>query len=443
MSKDDTLRIRRETYKAYTHHRGREGVRRVPAERPCELLRPLLTLLLATTLAACTATPPAAAPTPTAATVSPAPAAVVPDRLRPITGPQVCAAVPKTLQSSLLSDDMLSDEIGWRNNVATATEIWGECEWYVGAPHALTVTVQAYGTVTQTATDHAKQSFEKSKADAAKLAVEPDGLGWVYTPPAAADHGDAAFSLTGTRDGKTRRSRSRYTHMVIRQGPWLITIRYRGEELDGELPTAAELRRGTDQVAEVFTAEMAKDPGTVAPEDSGLCGTISAADVSSAFFPSVTEVGSSGDADDTFCTWKIRDRVSSTDEVVVQTGGYCGRGLLQIGDTVPRCGELRIHVDDVGHRERRALRTEFDAKTERYAKDAPVKRLTGIGDRAFAVTDQVHVLAGGHLIQLSYDGSNTGGGVRDAPGYQEPDLDEAALRKSLIRTAATFVSGLS
>lgn len=79
----------------------------------------------------------------------------------------------------------------------------------------------------------------------------------------------------------------------------------------------------------------------------------------------------------------------------------------------------------------------------RYAKAAPVKHLTGLGDRAFAVADQVHVLDGDYLIGLSYDGANTGGGVRDAPGYQEPRLDKAALRKSLIRIARVFVSGLS
>ncbi|MFB4283684.1 hypothetical protein ACBJ59_50870 [Nonomuraea sp. MTCD27] len=73
----------------------------------------------------------------------------------------------------------------------------------------------------------------------------------------------------------------------------------------------------------------------------------------------------------------------------------------------------------------------------------PIKRLTGLGDRAFAVADQVRVLAGNRLITLTYDGTNVGGGPRDAPGYQKPDLDEAALRKSLIRTARSFVSGLS
>lgn len=395
-----------------------------------------LTLLLATTLAACTVTAPAAAPTPTAAAVSPTPTPVVPDQLRPITGAQVCAAVPEALRVSLVPGDMLSDEIAWSNNVATATQAWGRCEWYFGAPRSLNVTVQASGTVTQTATDHARQVFDESKADSAKLAEEPDDDAWSYTPPVAADHGDAAFSLMGT---KTGRSGSRYAYMFIRQGPWLISIRYRGEELDGELPAEADLRRGADQVAEVFTAEMAKDPGTVAPNDSGLCGAISAADVTSAFFPSVTEVGSSGDADDTACTWKIRDEVGQTDGVV-ETGGYCGRGVSQLGDIVPRCGELRIHVDNAGGGD---LKSVFDKKAERYAKDAPVQHLTGLGDRAFAFDDQVHVLAGDRLILLSYKGANTGGGFRDAPGYQEPDLDEAALRKSLIRIAGSFVSGLS
>ncbi|MFG6195140.1 hypothetical protein [Nonomuraea sp. JJY05] len=340
---------------------------------------------------------------------------------------------------SLVSGDTLSNDIAWSNNVATATHAWGNCDWYSGASRSLSVTVQAYGTATQTATDHAKQEFDKSKADAAKLAEKPDGLGWTYTPPVAADHGDAAYSLAGSRTG---RSDSRYVHMHIRQGPWLISIRSWGEERNDKLPSEAKLRRGADQVAEVFTAEMAKDPSTVVPSDSGLCGAISAADVTSAFFPSVAEVGSSGDADDTTCTWQIRDRVGQTDGVV-QIGGYCGLGVIQRGDITPRCGDLRIYVDNLGDRDYRNRKTLFDNEAEAYAKSAPVKHLTGLGDRAFAVADRVHVLAGEYLIQLTYDGTNTGGGIRDAPGYKEPDLDEAALRKSLIRIATIFVSGLS
>ncbi|WP_156325550.1 hypothetical protein [Nonomuraea sp. SBT364] len=55
----------------------------------------------------------------------------------------------------------------------------------------------------------------------------------------------------------------------------------------------------------------------------------------------------------------------------------------------------------------------------------------------------MHVLAGGYIVLLSYDGANIGGGVRDAPGCQVPDRDEAALRKSLVQIAGTFVPGLS
>lgn len=405
-------------------------------------MRTALTLLLVATLAACAVTPPAAAPTSTAAAVSPTPTPVVPDQLRPITGAQVCAAVPEALRVSLVPDDTISDDITWSNNVATATQAWGDCDWHFGAPRSLSVSVQAYGTVTQTATDHAKQEFDKSRADAAKRAGEPDTLGWTNTPPVAADHGDAAYSLTGSRIGRPGRLDSRYVYMHIRQGPWLISIRYRGEERNGKLPAEAELRRGADQVAEVFTAEVAKNPSTVAPNDSGLCGAISTADVTSAFFPSVTEVRSSGDADNTACTWKIRDRLGQTNEVV-QIGDYCGRGVVQLGGVAPRCGELRIHVDNLGLRDHRDLKAVFDNMAESYAKDAPVKHLTGLGDRAIAVADEVHVLAGDYLILLTYNGTNTGGGVRGAPGYQEPNLDEAALRKSLIRSATIFVPGLS
>ncbi|SEG96056.1 hypothetical protein SAMN05444920_109265 [Nonomuraea solani] len=393
-------------------------------------MRTALTLLLAATLAGCAATP-SAAPTPTAAAVSQAPAPVAPDRLRPITGAQVCAAVPKSLRVSLLPEDMFTDDVNWSNNVATATVAWGECNWHRGAPRSLSVIVQAYGTVTQTATEHAKQLFDKSKAEAATQAEKPDRR--AYTPPVTADHGDAAYRRTVT---ETSRSGSRDAEVVIRQGPWLITITYRGEERDGALPAEAELRRGADRFAEVFTAEMAKDPSTVAPDGDRPCGAISATDVTLAFFPSVTEVGGNGDADQTACTWEIRDGV-------VQADRPCGRGVMRLGDIASRCGQLRIHVSDARRLYRRDLKAQFDFEAGHYAKEVPIKRLTGLGDRAFAVAQEVRVLAGDRLIRFTYDGTNVGGGPRDAPGYQKPDLDEAALRKSLIRTARSFVSGLS
>ncbi|MCF6470757.1 hypothetical protein FAF44_20515 [Nonomuraea sp. MG754425] len=385
--------------------------------------------LLAATLTGCAGAPPADAPI--AAPVSASAGPVIPDRLRPITGAQVCAAVPETLRASLLRAETFGDDIDWSNNVATATWAWGKCDWYRGAARSLEVTVQAYGTITRTATDHTRQVFDQSRASSAKQAVEPGDDGWTYTPPLAAKHGDAAFSLTGTETGERR---SRYAHLVVRQGPWLISIRYRGEERDGALPAEAELRRGADRVAEVFTAEMTKAPGTVAPEDGGPCGAVSTADVDAAFFPSVTEVRGSRDAEDTTCTWKIRDGAGQTDDAA-QTSDSCGRGVIQMGNVAPRCGELRIHISDPARPER-----AFDDQAARFAEDAPVKHLTGLGDRAFTVADQVHVLAGDDVIQLTYDGTNTGGGVRDAPGYQEPGLDAAALRKSLVRIAKGFVS---
>ncbi|SEH03783.1 hypothetical protein SAMN05444920_1442 [Nonomuraea solani] len=401
-------------------------------------MRTFLALLLVTTLTACAADSPPAARSAGASVRPTTPAAVVPDRLRPITGAQVCAAIPEALRESLLPGDLLSDEISWSNTVATATSVWAECEWYFGAPLSLEVTVEAYGTAGQTATDHAKLTFEKSKAEHAKLHERPGSDSWTYSPVAAANHGDAAFSLTGSRSGKRR---SRYAYLLIRQGPWLISMTYQGEGRGGDVPEA-ELRRDADQIAEVFTAEMAEDSGAVAPDDRGLCGAVSAADVASVFFPSVTVVGGGGDADDTDCTWLIREQIGQMDEGGL-VNGPCGRGPMQMENVVPRCGELRIRVNDLRRDDRRKLRSGFDAMTGRYAKSAPVKRLTGIGDRAFAFADQVHVLAGGYLIQLTYNGTNTGGGVRDAPGFQEPNLDEAALRKSLIRIAEIYVPGLS
>ncbi|MEQ4723258.1 hypothetical protein [Nonomuraea sp. B19D2] len=186
---------------------------------------------------------------------------------------------------------------------------------------------------------------------------------------------------------------------------------------------------------------MAKDPSTVAPVDSGVCGALSISDVASAFFPSVTEVSSSGDADDTICTWTIRDEDRQAAEV--SRGGYCGGGEITPAVFVPRCGELRIHVSDLGDSGRQDHETWFDNRSESYDHHSSFRRLAGVGDRAFVVGDQAHVLTGDHLLELDYWGENIGGGRRDASGFREPSLDEATLRKSFVRLAPIFVSGLS
>lgn len=93
-------------------------------------MRTALTLLLAITLAACTVTPSAAAPLPPRRPSARPPTPVVPDQLRLITGPQVCATVPEALRVSLVPGDTIRDDIDWSNNVATATRAWGKCEWH-------------------------------------------------------------------------------------------------------------------------------------------------------------------------------------------------------------------------------------------------------------------------------------------------------------------------
>ncbi|WP_156325199.1 hypothetical protein [Nonomuraea sp. SBT364] len=389
---------------------------------------PLILLLMAT-LAACTVTPPAVSPTP------------APERLRSVTGPQICAALPEPLRVSLALGAKLGHGATWGNNVATATAAEGRCQWYDGAPRSLKVWVEAYGSATRTATDHAKQEFAELRAFAVELSERPDDDLRSYALPVAADHGDAAFSQTSTKARKPKRPGSRKVQIILRQGPWLVKIEYRGTEEDGELPAEAELRRGADQVARVFSAEMARDPGTVAPVDSGVCGALSIADVASAFYPSVTEMSSSGDADETLCTWTIRDEDRRAPEV--PGGGYCGGGKITPEVFVPRCGDLRVHVIDLGESGRQNHETWFGDRSEKYDHHASFRRLTGIGDRAFVVGDQAHVLTGDHLLEFDYWGENIGGGSRDALGFREPSLDEAALRKSLIRLAPIFVSGLS
>lgn len=392
-----------------------------------------LTLLLVTTLAACTGAPSAVPPS-TAAAVSPTPA---PERLRPITGPQICAALPEALRVSLALGDKIGDGAAWGNDVATATAAGGWCEWYDGGPRSLDVDVDALGTATQSATDHAKQEFDKLKAFATEQSQDSNSDRFAYALPVPADHGDAAFSQTVTKARKTNLPGSRSVEILVRQGPWLIKIKHRGAEQDGELPAEAELRLGADQVAEVFIAEMVKDPSTVAPVDSGVCGALSIADVAAAFFPSVTKVSSSGEADDTLCTWTLRDEDRHLAED--PTRGYCQTPAA----FVPRCGELRIRVRDLADSGRQDHKTWFDNRSESYDDRSSFRRLTGVGDRAFVVGDQVQVLKGDHLLELGYVGENIGGGSRDASGFQEPSLDKAALRKSLIRLAPIFVSGLS
>lgn len=75
--------------------------------------------------------------------------------------------------------------------------------------------------------------------------------------------------------------------VYVRQGPWLIKVKYGGSNRTGrKYPSGDEVRAAAGKVAEGVTADMAKDTSQV--KVSGPCAILTTADVKAAFFPAVT-----------------------------------------------------------------------------------------------------------------------------------------------------------
>ncbi|TDD21749.1 hypothetical protein E1294_14110 [Nonomuraea diastatica] len=388
-------------------------------------------------------------------------------KLRPITGSQLCAAIPDALRKSLVTDGKYGGKDA-STGAATESDKRADCGWSnnkmdvgdgVIGHRSLSISVRAKSTESQNAIEYAKDQFEQDRKSHERRVNVRDGKridgktsGSAFGETIKLAYGDASYSQSSI--GHSGLSAAVY----VRQGPWLIKVEYRGSNRTGrKYPSGDEVRAAAGKVAERITAEMAKDASKA--KVGGPCGILTAADVKSAFFPTVTgpSVGENdGRIKQTTCTWKISEAVKHEPGQEYTTRG----------------GELRIHVVDWRGGE---LGSDFqfdrDAKKfDRYrAKGGigndvthttygPREELSGLGEKAFAVVSTttrpgeadaeptqdilVKVLAGERTVEFSFRGTTAGGGIVEADDYQKPVFEPGAAKSAVTRLAKTFLAGL-
>ncbi|MDF5758671.1 hypothetical protein [Spongiactinospora sp. TRM90649] len=390
-------------------------------------------------------------------------------KLRPISGDQLCAVVPDGLRKPLVTDGKYGGKDA-STRAATRTEKRAACSWNnskmdVGGGafghRTLTISVEAKSTETQGAAEYARKRFDDDRKGHDRRVNIRDGkrvdgrtTGSSFGEPRQLGYGDASYSQSSIGHSGL------HTTVFVRQGPWLIQVAYGGANRTGaKYPTGDETRDAAGKVAELVTAEMAKDADKV--KLAGPCGIVSVRDVEAAFFPEAD--GPAVDSRDgrikqNTCTWSISEPV---DHKPGQE--YTSRG-----------GQLQIHVVDWGDGEL-GSRFQYDRATRQYDRylaqggigDAniqvgyePRQNITGLGEKAFAVLSTstkpdadpeddrprkellIKVLSGDHTIDFTFRGTTTGGGLTQAKGYQEPTFDPTLTRKALERLAKTFVPAL-
>jgi hypothetical protein len=403
-----------------------------------------------------------------AATRSPSPASeAVKVSLRPITGDQLCAAVPDALRKSLVTDG----RYGGKNastGAATATEKRAACSWDnnkmdvgggVIGHRSLSISVEARSTDRENALEYAKERFAEEKERNDERVNVRDGkridgstTGSAFGPIRELTYGDASYSQTWIGHSGLKAG------VYVRQGPWLIKIEYGGSNRTGGSPAGDDVRAGAGKVAERVAAEMAKDAAKV--KLTGPCGILTAKHVESAFFPHAegpTVGGRDGRIKQTTCGWKVSESVPHK-----PGEPFTARG-----------GELRIHlVDWGGGGLGSAFQFDRDAKKyDRYhAKGGigdddlhiayePRQQIAGLGQKAFAVVSTstrpgreddrplrevlVKVLTGDRTIEFVFRGTTTGGGIVGAPGYQEPTFEPAVAQQAVVKLAKAFVADLT
>ncbi|MGP3960748.1 hypothetical protein ACTWPT_32530 [Nonomuraea sp. 3N208] len=397
---------------------------------------------------------------------SPSPAAEK-VKLRPITGDQLCAAIPDGLRKSLVTDG----RYGGRDSstgAATEREKRAACEWHnskmdVGngiiGHRTLSFSVGARSTESQSAVEYAKDQFDKDKEGHERRVNVRDGKridgktsGSAFGELKELEYGDAAYSQTWIGHSGLK------TTVFVRQGPWLIQVEYGGSNRTGDkYPSGDEVRAEAGKVAERITAEMAKDAGKV--KLAGPCAILTAKDVESAFFPTAegpSVSGNDGRIKQTTCTWSIG-------EAVEHKPGQ---------EFTARGGELRIHVVDWGS-DGLGSKFQFDRDAKKYDRYhgkggigddnihtdyEPRQELSGLGEKAFAVvssttrpgrTDEgptqevlIKALIGDRTVEFAFRGTTTGGGVIGAEGYQEPVFESSVAQQAVAKLAKAFLAGL-
>ncbi|MCG5214609.1 hypothetical protein [Streptosporangium sp. KLBMP 9127] len=388
-------------------------------------------------------------------------------KLRPISGDQLCAAIPEDLRKSLVTDG----KYGGKNastGAATELEKRAGCQWDnnkmdVGGGtigyRILSISVAARGTESQNAVEYAKTQFDSNKEGHERRVNVRDGKridgktsGSTFGDLKELKFGDASYSQSSIQ-----RSGLKAT-VFARQGPWLIEVMYGGDNRTGDkYPSGDEVRAGADKVAERITAEMAKDAGETKLD--GPCAILSPKDIESAFFPTAegpSVSGNDGNIEQTGCTWRISEAVEH------EPGQeYTARG-----------GQLDVRVVDWGGG---GLGSKFqfdrDAKKyDRYRAQGgigddnihtdyqPRQELSGLGEKAFAVISSttrpdepekdprqevlIKVLTGDRTIEFTFRGTTTGGGLVAADGYQKPVFESSIAQPAVEKLARTFLAGL-
>lgn len=400
---------------------------------------------------------PVASATPTVAAV----------KLRALTGDQLCAAIPDAYRKTLVTDGKYGGNDA-STSVATETEKHAACSWTnnkmdVGSGvlghRSLKITVKARSSRSQNALDYAKDQFDRDKKSYERRVNVRDGkridgrtTGSAFGPLKELTVGDASYSQSSIGLSGL------FATVYVRQGPWLIEISYGGSNRTGDkYPTGDSVREATGKVAELITAEMAKDAAAV--KLSGPCAILTASDIRSAFFPAVegpSVGGNSGRIQQTSCTWKIS-------EVVEHGPGqkFTARG-----------GTLRIHLTNWG-KDGFGSKFQFDRAAKKFDRynakggvgDAGIhtdykvrQNISGLGEKAFAVVSStyrpnrpeegtthevlVEVLLGDRTLEFTYRGTTTGGGIVGSPGYLAPAFESSIAQSAVVRLAKDFVSDL-
>ncbi|WP_082310282.1 hypothetical protein [Nonomuraea sp. SBT364] len=388
-------------------------------------------------------------------------------KLRPISGDQLCAAIPDALRKSMVTDGRYGGRDA-ATAAATESEKRASCSWsnskmdvgngVIGYRH-LSISVEAKSSESRDALTYAKERFADDKESAVRRVNVRDGKrvdgktsGSSFGEIKELQYGDASYSQSSIGHSGLK--------AVVRvlQGPWLIEIEYGGDNRTGnKYPGGDEVRAAANKVAERIAAEMAKDAGKV--KLTGPCAILAARDIEAAFFPAVegpSVGGNDGRIKQTGCTWNI------TEAVEHEPGQeYTARG-----------GRLNVHVTDWGGGDSgSAFQFDRDAKKyDRYRAQGgignevshttyePRQQIAGLGDKAFAVisatTDPreperpprmellIKVLAGDRTVEFTFRGTTTGGGIVGADGYQAPAFDPSTAREGLEKLAKSFMSGL-
>ncbi|RVX40017.1 hypothetical protein EDD27_2404 [Nonomuraea polychroma] len=398
---------------------------------------------------------------------SPSPAAEA-VKLRPITGDQLCAAVPDSLRKSLVTDGRYGGKDA-STSAATETEKRAACSWHnskmdvgngVIGHRMLSISVKAQSRDRQNAVEYAKEQFGSDKKTHERRVNVRDGKridgrtsGSAFGPLVGLKYGDESYSQSSIGHSGLRAA------VFVRQGPWLITVEYVGSNRTGnKYPSGDEVRAAAGKVAERITAEMAKDAGKV--KLTGPCAILTAEHIESAFFPTAegpSVAGNDGRIKQTTCAWSVREKVPHK-----PGEEYTARG-----------GELRIHVVDWGggdsgskfqfHRDAQKF-DRYHAKggigdNNIHTAYEPRRELSGLGEKAFAVISTttrpdspdkepmqevlVKVLLGDRTVELTFRGTTTGGGIIAADDYQKPVFEPSAAQQAVAKLAKTVVAGLT